>query len=108
LLESLCTGASKTFFTLKQCTDKRRYLKVTVGELIELLDGFDPDAEVRIVSPNGEVSLYDIEKAGIVEDSEDSEEDEANTAEAWKPGGTVYLVQGVHLGSAPREMWGLL
>jgi hypothetical protein len=67
---------------------------MTVDELINLLQDFDPEAEVRIaIQPNDPVESE-------IEDAVDGKELGNN--------GIVYLVEGDNMGDAPLDLWSLV
>jgi hypothetical protein len=78
---------------------------VTVGELVELLEGFDPDAEIRIASQPRAPVAYEIE--AVVDGGNIPEEPVDEAAEIEGEPGLVYVLEGTQIGHAPKEIWEL-
>lgn len=78
---------------------------MTVEELVELLEAFDPDAEVRIASQPSAPLAYDIE--AVVDAGNIPEEPVDDAAEIEGEPGVVYVLEGDQIGRAPREIWEL-
>lgn len=76
---------------------------MTVEELIQLLERFDPDAEVKIASQASEPIAYDIEY--VVDTWDISVEDEEDLKEIEEGPMVVYVVPGNEVGQAPSEIW---
>jgi len=76
---------------------------MTVEELIQLLERFDPDAEVKIASQPSEPIAYDIEY--VVDTRDIPVEDEEDLKEIEGGPMVVYVVPGDEVGQAPREIW---
>ena len=82
---------------------------MTVGELMEALDQFDPDSEVRWAAQPSwpfEYSISDV--IPITEDElvdeEDAEENMDYIPESPKKDDIVYLVEGTQLGYLPSHV----
>jgi len=78
---------------------------VTVEELVNLLEDFDPDAEVRIVSQPSAPLAYEIE--AVVDTRNIPEEQRDDAAEIQREPGVVYVLEGNQIGRAPKEIWEL-
>ncbi len=78
---------------------------MTVEELVELLEGFDPDAEVRIASQPSAPLAYDIE--AVVDAGNIREVHGDDAAEIEGEPGVIYVLEGNQIGPAPKEIWEL-
>ena len=78
---------------------------MTVEELIEVLEGFDANAEVKIATQPGQPFMfaYDIEDLVVAKDIPGEDEHYLKEIEA-EPPGVVYVVEGSQLGLAPEEI----
>ncbi len=85
---------------------------MTVGELIEMLEEQDPDAEVRLQEQPTYPFEYDI--AGITSSKEivraqademDGEKADEAEAAAEDDDEIIYLLEGTQLGYGSREAW---
>ncbi len=83
-------------------------LNMNVSELLEMLQGFDPDLEVRLaIQPSyplelsiGKVTLLSEIGRDGAEDDEDVEEGDAPSREDY-----VMLLEGGHIGYGVRNAW---
>ena len=82
---------------------------MTVGELMETLEQFDPYSEVRLAMQPAwpfEYSISDV--VPIIEDEivdeEDAEEAEQNIPDSPKKDDIVYLVEGTQIGYLPTHV----
>ncbi len=81
---------------------------MNVSELVEMLQGFDPDLEVRLaIQPSyplelsiGKVTLLSEIGRDGAEDDEDVEEGDAPSREDY-----VMLLEGGHIGYGVRNAW---
>lgn len=66
---------------------------MTVGELMELLESFSPDAEIRLASQPSWPMEYSLATVGSI-DADDEDED-------GEDGEVVYLAEGTQIGYLP-------
>ena len=77
-----------------------------VRELMELLEGMDPDAEVRFASQPSwpfEYAINEVVEIGPP-DEDEADEDEELPDFGDEPTSVVYLVEGTQLGYLPRHV----
>lgn len=74
---------------------------MTVQELIDMLEGVDPDMEVRLAFQPNYPMEYTV--AGVTQTPPEPEEEQDPRAEPQAP--VVYLLEGAWAGYASRDLW---